>query len=726
MAAEPWANLGLGTPFEAGIAHLRRKLDLPTERWDDIARSAHDRAFIVAGAARADLLADLKQAVIDAGSGGGLAGFRKDFDAIVARHGWTGWTGEGSAQGVAWRTQIIYRTNMASSHAAGRWQQLNDPAFAREMPYWRYRHADGVANPRPQHLAWDGLTLPREHPFWQTHFPPNGWNCFPAATPVRCDALLGLKTFYTGKMVELQTRGGRVLTVTANHPVLTRRGWMRAHELEEGCELLAAAGNVDAALAGIVDHEQPPAGAGDLFQALAAQGLRVVPMAADDFHGDAFRRKAEIHVAGADRVLVDVIHAAPGKPVRQRGLDGALHRPVEAAGVAVRPALAAPHVEQPVATQNAANGRLGQPEAPGDGCLTEQSAAVQRQRLALDIGVARVGRGPGWAENLARRSVALDADPAQPHRGAAVAHLYPGITQDATQRGPADPELFGKLLQVLPGQVAGDEVCLVREFDFSGHVYDFVTATGLIVAGGLIVSNCRCKVFAARAPEAGARTEPPDGWDELDPKTGAPRGIDRGFDYAPGANAATPLADMIAAKLIRLDAPIGAAMWQALAPAVAMERRLAWTTMVDRAAQTLRATGEAQLATTVAPPVVDALHDAGATLENAAVWLRDQELVHALREAKAVRGTTLPVDVWRRLPDLLDAAAAYLDDQDQALVYVIDAGGAVGKVVVRVNYNAKGQLGGERMRITSNFIRTGGIVDLPDIAGNARYKKLRV
>jgi len=176
-ARAAWADVGLGTPFAGAIEFLRRKINLPTERWDDIARSAHDRAFIVAGAAKADLLAELRQAVIDAGSGGGLAGFRRDFRSIVARNGWTGWTGEGSAAGVAWRTAIIYRTNMATAYAAGRWRQLNDPEFARQMPYWRYRHADGVAHPRPQHVAWNGLTLPRDHPFWRTNFPPNGWGC---------------------------------------------------------------------------------------------------------------------------------------------------------------------------------------------------------------------------------------------------------------------------------------------------------------------------------------------------------------------------------------------------------------------------------------------------------------------------------------------------------------------------------------------------------------------
>jgi hypothetical protein len=44
------------------------------------------------------------------------------------------------------------------------------------FPVWVYRHG-GSRDPRPQHLAWDGLTLPADHPFWQTHSPPNGWGC---------------------------------------------------------------------------------------------------------------------------------------------------------------------------------------------------------------------------------------------------------------------------------------------------------------------------------------------------------------------------------------------------------------------------------------------------------------------------------------------------------------------------------------------------------------------
>ena len=40
-----------------------------------------------------------------------------------------------------------------------------------------YSGCDGVLHPRPLHLAWHGLTLPHDHPFWDTHFAPNGWGC---------------------------------------------------------------------------------------------------------------------------------------------------------------------------------------------------------------------------------------------------------------------------------------------------------------------------------------------------------------------------------------------------------------------------------------------------------------------------------------------------------------------------------------------------------------------
>jgi len=169
---------GFDQAFTEQVDFFRAKLNLPTERWDDIMHGEHDRAFVVAGATKADLLADLRAAVDKAiATGTTLETFRKDFRKIVAEHGWQGWTGEGTPGGFGWRTRIIYETNLRSSYAAGRWTQLTDPDFQKLMPYWEYKHNDSVRLPRPQHLAWNGLTLLATHPFWRTHYPPNGWGC---------------------------------------------------------------------------------------------------------------------------------------------------------------------------------------------------------------------------------------------------------------------------------------------------------------------------------------------------------------------------------------------------------------------------------------------------------------------------------------------------------------------------------------------------------------------
>jgi hypothetical protein len=168
----------VANPFGEQLQFFRQKLNLPTARYDDILTAAHDRAFVVAGAATADLLADLRAAVADGiESGTGLQAFRENFKNLVLKHGWTGWTGEGSEAGHAWRTRVIYTTNMSTSYAAGRWKQLNDPDMVALRPYWKYVHADHVMHPRPLHLAWNGVVLRHDAAFWQTHFPPNGWGC---------------------------------------------------------------------------------------------------------------------------------------------------------------------------------------------------------------------------------------------------------------------------------------------------------------------------------------------------------------------------------------------------------------------------------------------------------------------------------------------------------------------------------------------------------------------
>jgi hypothetical protein len=200
-------------PFPEQIDYFRQKLNLPTQHYDDIINEAHDRAFVVAGAAKADLLNDLRKAVDRSiAEGKSIGWFRQEFDAIVKKHGWHGWTGEDTEAGRDWRTRVIYRTNLSASYAAGRYAQLTSPAMLKNRPYWKYIHNDTVLHPRPLHLSWNGLVLRYDDPFWQTHFPPNGWGCRCRVTAVRADQYKGDKAPDDGTY-EFVDRHGEVHTM---------------------------------------------------------------------------------------------------------------------------------------------------------------------------------------------------------------------------------------------------------------------------------------------------------------------------------------------------------------------------------------------------------------------------------------------------------------------------------------------------------------------------------
>ncbi len=158
-------------PFKEAVDYFRNKVNLPTKTYRDIQHGAHTKAFVVAGATKEDLLADFRSAIDKAISlGTSLQEFRKDFDNIVKQHGWSYKGSRG------WRSKTIYATNIQTAYAAGRYKQMTDPDVLKRRPYWQYLVGDSKKH-RKEHLKWNGLILPANDPFWETHYPPNGWGC---------------------------------------------------------------------------------------------------------------------------------------------------------------------------------------------------------------------------------------------------------------------------------------------------------------------------------------------------------------------------------------------------------------------------------------------------------------------------------------------------------------------------------------------------------------------
>jgi SPP1 gp7 family putative phage head morphogenesis protein len=68
-----------------------------------------------------------------------------------------------------------YEQAVAGAQMASKWSTFEPEALL------QYRTV-GDDLVRPEHRRFDGVTLPASHAFWDTHYPPNDWNC-------RCDAV---------------------------------------------------------------------------------------------------------------------------------------------------------------------------------------------------------------------------------------------------------------------------------------------------------------------------------------------------------------------------------------------------------------------------------------------------------------------------------------------------------------------------------------------------------
>lgn len=170
------------TPEEA-LAFFRAKGLRTSFRWQELVGAEHARAFTVAKMMDADLLATVQKSMTEAMATGMT--YREWADKLTPTLQAAGWWGrkavtgpDGStvvaALGSPARLQTIFRSNMQSAYAAGQWEDII--AQADLAPYLLYDAVDDHRT-RPDHAAWDGTILPIDHPWWQTHYPPNGWNC---------------------------------------------------------------------------------------------------------------------------------------------------------------------------------------------------------------------------------------------------------------------------------------------------------------------------------------------------------------------------------------------------------------------------------------------------------------------------------------------------------------------------------------------------------------------
>lgn len=173
----------IGLPPEKAIEYFQSKGYAITWSWRDLWQEAHAKAFTVAGVTKLDVLQDIRDALASAlKEGKTLADFEKELTPLLQKKGWFGTnaqadkiTGEMTGKGLTpRRLKTIYQTNMQTAYMSGRYKALMENAVDR--PFWQYV-AVMDSRTRPSHRSLNGRVFRYDDPFWQSFYPPNGFNC---------------------------------------------------------------------------------------------------------------------------------------------------------------------------------------------------------------------------------------------------------------------------------------------------------------------------------------------------------------------------------------------------------------------------------------------------------------------------------------------------------------------------------------------------------------------
>ena len=156
MTLPGWEIIDEGVTPEAAIAWWKQRAKLTDAEARALTEGARQRAFYVTGLARRDLV----QAALE--NGETLDSFRERITDAIRAEGWHDR-----------RVELIFRTNMQSAYAAGRWKKIQ--AVKASRPYLQY--VARMVRTRPSHAILHRLVYPVDHEFWKTNYPPNGFRC---------------------------------------------------------------------------------------------------------------------------------------------------------------------------------------------------------------------------------------------------------------------------------------------------------------------------------------------------------------------------------------------------------------------------------------------------------------------------------------------------------------------------------------------------------------------
>jgi len=125
-------SYAIGLPPEKAIEYFASKGLKTTLDWQSLWQESHIKAFTIAGAAKLDILQNVKDELDNAlHKGIPLQEFK---DSLIPRLQALGWLSS-SPEKMPYRLENIYRTNMQTAFQAGRYREMMENV--KDRPYWQ-------------------------------------------------------------------------------------------------------------------------------------------------------------------------------------------------------------------------------------------------------------------------------------------------------------------------------------------------------------------------------------------------------------------------------------------------------------------------------------------------------------------------------------------------------------------------------------------------------------
>jgi hypothetical protein len=257
------------------------------------------------------------------------------------------------------------------------------------------------------------------------------------------------KSRYRGVIVEIITASKKRLTVTANHPILTRRGWVEAQFITKTDQVISSKVGKGNSFCIDPNDNQRPSRIKDIFRAVkesSCMTTTTMPVTAEDFHGDGRFIDGYVDIVRTDGLLLRDIKAMLQKHFCQKIFNKSLAALCSLFAFGFIAKLA----ERAFSSPNGIMGRLD----------------------SFRRCVFNVSSGNGLFDSTGLNS---------------------GFYKFASDHISANPQAISDFIFRHAAEIYFDQIVNIKFNSYSGHVYDLqVEPEQIYINNGVIVHNCHC------------------------------------------------------------------------------------------------------------------------------------------------------------------------------------------------------------------------------------------